>query len=120
MLPDVDHLFVMIQNKIFSLRKIVDSIANEKKYNITYKTKYLHSFFGALITFLIVLLISPIGSIYFFFGYVLHLILDFPDKDEKEYFYPFKIKIKGWLPIFSKVEIASTIILLIVVIKIYV
>jgi hypothetical protein len=119
-LPDTDHLFILVKNKIFSWKKIIDSIANEEKYNITYKTKYLHSAFGALTASLIIFLISPVGSAYFFIGYVLHLVLDFPDKDEKEYFYPLKIKVKGWLPIFSKLEVAFTIILLIVAIKIYV
>jgi hypothetical protein len=119
-LPDMDHLFIMVKNKIFTWRKIIDSIANEEKYKIKYKTKYLHSILGGVVISLPVSLISFSGGIYFLLGYLIHLALDFPDKDEKEYFYPLKTKIKGWLPIFSKVEISFTILLLIVAIKIYV
>ncbi len=119
-IPDIDHIFIIFKNKLFSINKLVDSVVNEEKYGIRYKTKYGHSILGGLLLSLIVFVISFSGGIYFFSGYMLHLALDFPDKDEKQYFYPLKIKIKGWLPIFSKTEIVFTIILLLISIKIYV
>ena len=84
----------------------------EDKYNIRYKTKYGHSIFGAAMVTLPVLLISIEGALYFFVAYLIHLVLDWPDRDEKQYFYPFKKKIRGFLPIFSKPEIIFTILLL--------
>lgn len=119
-IPDIDHIFIIFKNKLFSVNKLIDSIANEEKYGIRYKTKYTHSILGGLLISIIVSLISFSGGAYFFAGYMLHLALDFLDKDEKQYFYPLKIKIKGWLPIFSKTEIVFTIILLLISIKIYV
>jgi len=66
-----------------------------------------------------VLFINPRGTLYFFLAYLLHLLLDLPDRDEKQYFYPFKIKIRGWLPILSKWEILFTIILMLFLFKVY-
>jgi hypothetical protein len=111
--PDVDHIFIIFKNKIFSLKKLTDTIANEEKYGIKYKTKYLHSVLGGIIISAVVFFVNFSGGIYFFLAYILHLTLDFPDKDEKQYFYPLKLKIKGWLPIFSKTEIIFTAILII-------
>ena len=119
-IPDIDHIVVIFKNKLFSANKLLDSITNEEKYGIRYKTKYLHSILGGLLLTAVVAFISFSGGVYFFAGYILHLALDFLDKDEKQYFYPLKIKFKGWLPIFSKPEIVFTIILLLISIKIYV
>lgn len=119
-IPDIDHIFVILKNRLFSINKLIDSIINEEKYGIKYKTKYFHSVSGGLLISMIVSAISFSGGVYFFSGYMLHLGLDFLDKDEKQYFYPLKIKTKGWLPIFSKPEIIFTIILLLISIKIYV
>lgn len=118
-IPDLDHIFIIFKNKFFSINKLVDSIAFEEKYNVNYKTKYFHSILGAIIVSSAVSFISLSGGIYFLFGYLLHLALDFPDKDEKQYFYPFKLKIKGWAPIFSKQEIVFTACLIVFLIVIY-
>lgn len=117
--PDADHIGIILKNKIFSIKKLTDTIANEEKYGIKYKTKYLHSILGGILISAIVGLINFSGGIYFFLAYMLHLALDFPDKDEKQYFYPLKLKIKGWLPIFSKAEIVFTAILIIFLITRY-
>ncbi len=111
-IPDIDHLFVLIKNKIFTWNKITDSIRFEDKYQIRYKTKYFHSIFGAVVVSLPVLLFGTTGALYFFIAYIIHLLLDWPDQDEKQYFYPFsKKKFRGFLPIFSKPEIIFTAIL---------
>jgi hypothetical protein len=109
--PDLDHIFIILKYRFFSLRKIIDSIFNEEKFGVKYKTKYFHSIFGGIIVSILVAIFNFSGGIYFFVGYLIHLVLDFFDKDEKEYFFPFKKKIKGWLPIFSKPEIFFTIFL---------
>ena len=72
----------------------------------------MHSIFGAVVTTIPVLFISREVALYYFVAYLIHLVLDWPDIDEKQYFYPFKKKIRGFLPIFSKPEIIFTILLL--------
>jgi len=119
-IPDIDHVFIIFKNRIFSIEKLLDTIANEEKYGIRYKSKYLHSFLGAIVLSSIIIPISHIGAALFFSGYCVHLLLDFPDKDEKQYFYPFKKKFFGWFPIFSKFEIVFTIMLLGIVLGQYI
>lgn len=108
-IPDIDHPFVLYKHKIFSWNKVTDTMRFEDKYDLRYKTKYGHSIFGAVIMTLPVSFISTEGALYFFLAYLVHLVLDWPDRDEKQYFYPFKKKIRGFLPIFSKPEIVFTI-----------
>ncbi len=110
-IADIDHLFVLYSHKIFSLDKLVDAIKFEDKYGIHFKTKYIHSIFGAVITSIPILFISKEGALYYFVAYLIHLALDWPDRDEKQYFYPFKKKVIGFLPIFSKPEIIFTVLL---------
>jgi len=112
-LPDIDHLIVIIKNRIFSWDKIIDSLRFEKKYKISYKTKYIHSIFGAVVISIPFAIVNLRGGLYFFSAYLIHLFLDWFDIDEKQYFYPFKKKLKGFLPIFSKTEIAFTLFLII-------
>jgi len=38
--PDIDHVYVIIKNRLFSSNKIIDSIKHETKYNIRYKTPF--------------------------------------------------------------------------------
>lgn len=110
--PDIDHLIILIKHKIFSWHKIVDSIRFEKKYNITYKTKYIHSVLGAIVISGSVMLIDFTGGLYFFVGYIIHLLIDWLDIDEKQFLYPFKKKFKGFLPVFSKTEMIFTLFLI--------
>lgn len=114
--PDIDHLIVVFKYKIFRWGKIIDSIRFEEKYNLFYKTKYIHSIFGAVIVSVPLILIDFTGGLYFFVAYLIHLILDWFDIDEKQYLYPFKKKFKGFLPIFSKAEIIFTGFLIILMI----
>lgn len=111
-IADIDHLFVLYKHKIFSWDKFIDAIRFEDKYGIRFKTKYMHSILGAVVTSILVLFISKEGALYYFIAYLIHLVLDWPDIDEKQYFYPFKKKIRGFLPIFSKPEIIFIILLL--------
>ena len=115
--PDIDHLFVLYKYKIFSLKKIFKIQANEEKYCLHFKTKYGHSIFGAVVCSLPILFLDAYGAMFFFFAYILHLVLDWPDKDEKQYFFPLKFKVRGFLPILSKWEILFTLVLLVVCIK---
>lgn len=111
-IADIDHLFVLYAHKIFSWDKFIDVIKFEDKYGIHFKTKYMHSIFGVVVTTIPVLFISKEGVLYYFVAYFIHLILDWLDVDKKQYFYPFKKKIRGFLPVFSKPEIIFTILLL--------
>ena len=114
--PDIDHLIIIIRKRIFSWNKIIDSFRFEQKYNISYKTKYIHSVFGAVMISIPAMVINFNGGLYFLAGYLIHLILDWIDIDEKQYFYPFKKKFKGFLPIFSKTEVIFTLFLVILMI----
>lgn len=114
--PDIDHLFVLVSHKIFSPKYIVDSLRFEKKYNLSFKTKYGHSLFGAFILSLPVVMFDVEGGIAFFIGYLIHLLLDWPDVDDKYFLWPLRKKFSGFLPIFSITEIIFTIILLLLMI----
>ncbi|MFA6428802.1 MAG: metal-dependent hydrolase [Candidatus Buchananbacteria bacterium] len=119
-IADIDHLYIIIKYQLFSWPKLIDCLRFEKNYHVHFKTKYLHSILGAIILTLPLLLISARGASYFFVAYLLHLLLDWPDIDEKQYFYPYKLKIKGWLPIFSATEIIFTLVLIISLIYIFI
>lgn len=110
-IPDFDHLFIIFKGKIFSFKDILNSIRFEKVYNLNYKTKYIHSVLGALVISAPVAIINIKGSLFFFIGYIIHLLLDWLDIDDKYYLYPFKKKFSGLLPIFSMTEIIFTVIL---------
>lgn len=115
-IPDIDHLWMLYRHKIFSREKIIDSMRFEEKYGINYKTKYIHSVFGAIIFSAPVFLIDATGGFYFFIAYLGHLLLDWLDQDIKYYLYPLKIKFRGFLPIWSYPERIFTIFLLILMI----
>ncbi len=115
-IPDIDHLWMLYKHRIFSVSKIIDSMRFEEKYELNYKTKYIHSIFGAIVLSAPVFLISTTEGFYFFTAYLGHLLLDLPDKDIKYYLYPLKIKFSGFLPIWSYPERIFTIFLLILMI----
>ncbi len=118
-LPDLDHVYIIIKNKLFSFKKIIKTIKYEKRFNIRYKTFLFHSILGLILFSLIVYLFSKTRAIYFGIAYLLHLLIDWIDVDEKYFLYPLKIKFKGFLPIWSKFEKILTIILIIIVIIIH-
>ena len=119
LIPDIDNIFLFIYYRVFSFKKIIDYVKNEEKYNIRFKTKYVHSIFGAMALSLPIFLFNPAGGAYFFAGYIFHLILDWPDKDVKQYLYPLKKEFKGFLPISSKIENLISFALIVCVILIY-
>ncbi len=112
-LPDFDHLYIILKNKFFSIKKIINSIRFEKKFGVKYKTPLLHSISGLILFSIIIYFFSKIGALYFAIAYFLHLLVDWMDIDEKYYLYPAKVKFKGFLPIWSKTEQILTIILLV-------
>ncbi|NTU99055.1 hypothetical protein HGA64_03560 [Candidatus Falkowbacteria bacterium] len=112
-IPDIDHLFLLAKNRIFSWKKIVEYMRFSDSHDIKFKTKYFHSLFGAISLSLPLLLVGPQVFRTFLFAYLLHLLLDWPDHDEKLYLYPFNNKkFKGFLPIFSRPEIVFTLTLI--------
>ncbi|MBU1160600.1 metal-dependent hydrolase [Patescibacteria group bacterium] len=115
-LPDIDHLYIIFKHKIFLWREIINSIRFENKYKISYKTKYVHSLFGAIIVSVPIMFFNFTGGLYFFVGYIVHLILDWVDIDNKQYLYPFKKTFQGVLPVSSKTEIIITVFLIILMI----
>lgn len=116
-LPDIDHIFVLLRHHVYPFRKIIASMRDEEKYSLFYKTKYVHSVFGALVfSAPIFFFIDRTGAAYFFLAYLGHLLLDWPDHDVKQYLFPFKKKFKGFLPIFSKREIMFTMLLLVLMV----
>lgn len=113
--PDIDHIYIMLKNKLWNPRKYIDSIRFEKKYNIKYKTPLFHSLLGAIIFSLPILVFSKTAALIFFISYLLHLIVDWLDIDDKYYLYPAKIRFKGFLQVWSKTEQIITLIILIVI-----
>lgn len=119
-LPDIDHPYVLLKHHIFKWAKIVDSMEHERKYHIHYRTPYFHSFLGAAILSALVFYVDIHAGWYFLAGYLGHLILDWPDIDEKQYLYPFKIKFKGFLPVLSTFEkIFTTVLALLLIYMVY-
>ena len=118
-LPDFDHIYVIIKNRFWNFKKIINSIKFERKFNIRYKTPLFHSFLSLILFSIIIYFLNNEKVIYFTIAYFLHLIIDWIDIDEKYYLYPIKIKFKGFLPIWSKFEKILTIILLLLIIILY-
>ena len=114
-LPDVNHIYIIIKNKLFNLKKIKQTIKYEKRFNIRYKTKLFHSLTGLILFSLIIYFFSKTGAVYFSIAYLIHLLIDWIDIDEKYLLYPLKIKFKGFIPIWSKFEKILTIILIIII-----
>jgi len=112
--PDIDHIYTLLRHKILTPKKIVDTIRFEKKYNLVFKTPFVHSLFGAVVFGLPILFFDATGAGYFFVSYLGHLALDWPDLDDKQYLFPLKTKFHGSWPIGSKQEIIFTICLVII------
>ncbi len=109
-IPDLDHLYVyFFKHKMFSWKKLKDSFLHEEKYKIRSKTPLVHSFFGMFLFTFIFMMFMGLGALFFGLGYFLHLVLDYPDTDVKQYLYPSKKEFKGFLPIWSKQEQILTI-----------
>lgn len=115
-LPDLDHIYIIIKNKLWNLDKITKTLKYEDRFKIRYKTPFFHSLLGLIIFSLIIYFLFGNKTIYFAAAYFLHLLIDWIDIDEKYFLYPFKIKFKGFLPIWSRFEKWLTIVLLIVAI----
>jgi hypothetical protein len=118
--PDIDHIYIIFKNKIWTKNKIIDSIKHEEKYNIKYKTPLVHSLFGLILFSIIILFFNRTGALIFAIAYLLHLLIDWLDIDIKYYLYPFKIKFKGFLPIWSSIEKILTIILVMILMILFI
>ena len=119
LVPDLDHLYIIIKNKLWTLKKIKETIKYEHKFGIKYKTPLFHSILGLLIFSSFICLFSDMGALSFAIAYFLHFLVDWVDIDEKYFLYPLRIKFKGFLPIWSKTEKVLTIILIIIAIIIH-
>lgn len=113
--PDIDHLYIIVKNKLWNIKKIKESIKFEKRFGIRYKTKLVHSILGLILFSIIVFAFNKIGAIYFATAYFLHLIIDWIDIDKKYFLYPLKIKFKGFLPIWSNLEKIITAIIILII-----
>ena len=114
-LPDIDHIYVMLKNQLWRPKKFIDSIRFEEEYKIRYKTPLIHSILGLIIFSLIVFLINK-NWIFFSMAYFLHLLIDWLDIDKKYYLYPLKIEFKGFLPIWSRTEKILTGVLIVILV----
>lgn len=88
-LPDIDHAKSWIGRKLKPLSLIINFIFGHRKF--------IHSLFFVLsISFLIKIFY---GNYYipFLIGYISHLILDILTKNGIYLFYPFKLKIHGFI-----------------------
>ena len=121
-IPDIDHLYIILKNKLYRKDKLLDALKNEEKYGLRFKTPLIHSFLGLIICTLIFYLIffQAKLALYFASAYLLHLLLDWPEKDKKQYLYPLKIEFEGALPIWSKQEKAATIFALLAALTLFI
>ena len=110
-LPDIDHLVILLKHKQFSFREAYYSMKSEEKYGIRYKTPWTHSALALIVLGSLTTLINQPAGIAFAVGYLLHLLLDAIDTDEKQYFFPVKYKFRGFLPVFSYVELIAAAVL---------
>jgi len=113
--PDIDHIYIILKNRLWNLKKIKQTIKYEKQFGLKYKTPLLHSLLGLMIFSSVIYLFNSNGTIYFSTAYFLHLLIDWIDIDEKYLLYPLKIKFRGFLPIWSRLEKILTIILMIII-----
>jgi hypothetical protein len=123
--PDIDHFYNIIKHKFYlpsRLKLLIDSEEHEARYHIRYKTPLLHSLMGLIIFSLLFYIIfnNYLLTGYFSLAYLLHLLMDWPDKDVKFYLYPFRIKFNGFLPIWSKTERVLTIVAVIIFILLFI
>jgi hypothetical protein len=116
--PDIDHLYIIVKNRTYPPSKLILSLRYDGKEGMKYKTPIIHSIFGAAICSMPIVFWDPIGAKHFFLAYLGHLVLDWVDHDQKQYLFPLKKKFKGFLPIFSRIEIAFTLILLVIMVLI--
>ena len=91
--------------KDISLSLSTQGVSGELSTSLT----IVHSIFGLIILSAVFFIILENKTIYFSIAYLLHLLLDWTDIDEKYYLYPLRIKFKGFLPIWSKLEKIFTI-----------
>ncbi|MEK6906833.1 MAG: metal-dependent hydrolase [Nanoarchaeota archaeon] len=120
LIPDIDHLYIILKNRLYNIKKIISSIKYEKNYGLKYKTPLIHSILGLVIISSAVFFFNKIGAVYFSLAYFIHLLIDWVDIDEKYYLYPLKIKFKGFLPIWSKQEKILTLLVIILLVIIYI
>lgn len=76
----------------------------------------MHSLLGLLLCSFIFYLFALNYQLllFFFFAYLSHLLLDWPDIDKKQYFYPFsKKEFSGFLPIWSQIEKIATLLVIV-------
>ena len=119
MFPDLDHIYIILKNKLLSIKMIIETLRFEDKFGIKYKTPFFHSVFGLILFSLAAYLLNNEFIVPFGVSYLLHLLIDWLDIDEKYYLYPLKIKFKGFLPIGSRAEQILTLIAIIVVFLLY-
>ncbi len=117
-IPDLDHIYVLFKHSV-PLRKVFHSMRFEHLYGINFRTKYMHSVLGGAILSLSVLFFGWQNALVFAIAYGVHLILDLPDKDIKEYLYPLRLKFRGLWPLFSLPEKIFTGFLFLVVVYMY-
>ncbi len=121
MLPDIDHFYLILKHNLFSIRSAIKVLKKEERHGIHFKTPFMHSIFGLLVCSLLFFVITQNSKLTLFLGlmYLSHLLLDWPDIDKKQYFFPYKKEFRGFLPIWSKTEKIITLIALVAVAIIY-
>ena len=122
MLPDIDHLYLIIKHHLFPLKKTITILKKEEEHNIHFKTPVMHSLLGLILCTLIFFVIttSTQFTFYFFLMYTSHLLLDWPDIDRKMYLYPLKKEFRGRVPIWSNGEKVITALSILILILLYV
>ena len=112
-IPDIDHIYVILKHRLFTKKKLLNALAHEERYRVRFKTPLMHSLLGLVLCSAFFFLFVKDASLLLIFllMYLSHLLLDWPDIDKKQYLYPCsKKEFSGFLPIWSSIEKRITLI----------
>lgn len=113
---DIDHIIILLKQRVYSPVEMVRRICNEEKYG-SHRTKF-HSFFGLVVIFFVIAFFNVEIAKYFSIGLFFHLVLDALDGGSIRLFYPLPQTVKGPLWGMTKKEAALCTLLIIATIAI--
>jgi hypothetical protein len=106
---DLDHIYIYfikggLRWKNFSWKKLLDFIKYEERFGFKSKTPLFHSILGLIVFSAMTYILFGQEVVFFAIAYLSHLLLDWLDKDEKYLLYPWKLRFKGFAPVWSRTE----------------
>jgi membrane-bound metal-dependent hydrolase YbcI (DUF457 family) len=118
-IADIDHIYIYMKSGARNIKGLIDRVKNEGKYGIKSRTPLFHSLIGVLVISGLSYFIFRKATIFFLIGYLSHLILDWPDKDQTPILWPLRYEFKGPLQVWSKPEKIITFFAIIILILLF-